>query len=307
MPNLIDYGIQGYHSARFLYLYDQDNNLSLYRFRTYGIGGSASYPLDKFNRIEGSLTWMNLLRENLEYTTSPNQTRSLILPSLSYVHDNTLWGYTSPNNGSRYTVNAIISPKLGSNALDFQTYTFDYRAYTKFWRDYVFVSRFAGGGSFGKNAQKFFIGGTEGWINREFENNELPIHDVEDYAFLSPVLPLRGYNYNIKNGTKFGLVNLELRYPFIRYLVTGGLPIAFQNITGATFLDIGSSWTKDNTYKAFTKDKNGNTITLDLLFGTGFGVRLFIFGLPLKIDVAWSYDLNGFSLPKYYFSLGGDF
>ncbi len=307
LPQMIDWGIQGYHSARFLYNYDSYGNSALYRFRTWGLGLSASLPLDRFNRIEGSLAWMNLLRENLDYSAEPNQNSSLVIPSFSYIHDNTLWGYTAPNNGTRYNINAMFSPHIGPNALDFQTYTFDYRTYTKFWRDYSFVIRYSGGISVGKNAQRFFIGGTDGWINREFENNRIPINSIADYAFLTPALPLRGYNYNVENGTKFALMNYELRYPFIQYLVTGGLPIAFNNITGATFLDVGSSWTDDKAYKGIGKTASGNTVTQDLLVGTGFGLRLIIFGLPLKIDVAWSYTYQNFSPPKYYFSLGGDF
>ncbi|MFA6455263.1 MAG: biopolymer transporter Tol [Bacteroidota bacterium] len=307
LPQLIDYGIQGYHSARFLYLDDPYYGVTLNRFRTYGITGSASMPLDRYNRLEFGVSWMNLLRENLEYAGAPNQRRELVIPSVGFVHDNTLWGYTSPNNGSRYNINAMISPKIGSNSLDFQTYTADYRQYFKFWRTYSFVMRYSGGVSVGKNAQQFFIGGTDGWINREFENGGIPIVNIEDYAFLTPALPMRGFNYNVRNGTKFALMNYELRYPFIQYLVTGGLPISLGNITGATFLDIGSSWTKEKLYRAFGNDSQGNTITQDLLIGTGFGVRMFLFGLPLKIDVAWSYSGSSFSVPKYYFSLGGDF
>ncbi|MFA5834917.1 MAG: biopolymer transporter Tol [Bacteroidota bacterium] len=306
LPAFIDYGVQGYHSARFLYLEDQIG-VNLYRFRTWGISGSASMPLDRFNRFEFGISWMNLLRENLEYSVIPNQRRELLIPSIGYVHDNTLWGYTSPNNGSRYNVNAMVSPKLEKNSLDFQTYTADYRTYFKFWKTYSFVMRYSGGISTGKNAQRFFIGGTDGWINREFENGGIPIVNIEDFAFLTPALPMRGFNYNVKNGTKYALMNYELRYPFIQYLVTGGLPIALGNITGATFLDVGSSWTKEKAFRAFGKDSQGNIATQDLLIGTGMGVRMFLFGLPLKIDVAWSYNGSSFSVPKYYFSLGGDF
>ncbi len=306
LPQMIDYGIIGYHSARFLYLEDYWG-YTLYRFRTYGITGSASYPLDKFNRFEASLSWMNLLRENLDFGSEPQQKRELLLPTIGYVHDNSLWGITAPNNGTRWNVSGMFSPNIGKNALEFQTFTFDYRTYFKFWKDYSFAMRYSGGASVGKNAQRFFIGGTDGWINREFENGGIPINNIEDFAFLTPALPLRGYNYNVKSGTKFALANYELRYPLIRYLVTGGVPIALGNITGATFLDVGSSWTKNKEYKAFGTNSMGNTVTQDLLVGTGFGMRMFLFGLPLKIDVAWSWNYDNFSPPKYYFSLGGDF
>ena len=308
LPAFIDYGAQGYHSARFLYLDDDSIGVSLYRFRTWGVSGTASLPLDRFNRLEFGISWMNLSKENMDFGFDYlRQKRTLIIPTVSYVHDNTLWGYTSPNNGSRYNINAMFSPSLGSNSIDFQTYTADYRRYFKFWKTYSFVMRYSGGISVGKNAQQFFIGGTDGWINREFENGGIPIRNIEDFAFLTPALPLRGYNYNVKNGTKYALMNYELRYPFIQYLVTGGIPIALGNITGATFLDIGSSWTEENMFRGFGKNAEGNTVTQDLLIGTGMGIRMFLFGLPLKMDVAWAYTGEGFSVPKYYFSLGGDF
>ncbi len=307
----IDYGIEGFHSARFLYLYDQTGNVSLYRFQTWGIGLSASYPLDRFNRFDFSLAWLNLSRQNLDDPTldEPTDERNLVMPSISYIHDTSLWGITAPNNGTRYNFTVMFSPALtaGDHSLDFQTYTLDYRTYEKFWRDYSFVIRWAGGVSEGRNAQRFFIGGTDGWINREFANGGIPINNVEDYAFLSPALPMRGFDYNDKNGTKYALMNYELRFPLIRYLVTGGLPIAAQNITGAMFVDIGSSWTEDKAYRFFTKDDDGNYTAEDLLMGTGFGVRIILFGLPLKFDVAWAYNGEAFSIPVYYISLGGDF
>jgi len=306
LPKLIDWGIQGFHSARFLYNYS-DYGISLYRFRTYGVTLSASYPFDRYNRAEGSVSWLNLLRENLDYIAEPNEQRELYIPTFAYVHDNTLWGYTAPVTGTRYNITAMLSPQIGSNAVGFQTFTFDYRNYTRFWNNYSFVMRYSGGASVGKNPQRFFIGGTDGWINRQFENGDIPIYNIEDYAFLTPALPLRGFNYNAKNGTKFALVNYELRYPFIQYLVTGGVPIALNNITGATFLDVGSAWTDNAAYKGIGKSDNNITVTKDLLIGTGFGLRMILFGLPLKIDVAWSYNYDTFSPPKYYFSLGTDF
>ena len=231
------------------------------------------------------------------------------MPQISYIHDTSLWGITAPNNGTRYNFTAMFSPAFtsGDHSLDFQTYTLDYRTYQKFWRDYSFVIRWAGGLSAGRNPQRFFIGGTDGWINREFANGGIPINNVEDYAFLSPALPMRGFDYNDKNGTKYVLMNYELRFPLIRYLVTGGLPIALQNVTGAMFVDVGSSWTDNKAYRFFTKDTLGNYTAEDLLMGTGFGVRIILFGLPLKFDVAWAFNGQAFSIPMYYISLGGDF
>ena len=48
-------------------------------------------------------------------------------------------------------------------------------------------------------------------------------------------------------------------------------------------------------------------ITQDLLIGTGVGMRLFLFGLPIRFDIAWRFRIGSFSEPYYYFALGPDF
>jgi outer membrane protein assembly factor BamA len=228
---------------------------------------------------------------------------------LDYVNDNTLWqgGWFGPNNGSRLNITFYGSFKYNSEALDMQTLTFDYRDYERLFRDVILAARISGGASTGANAQNFFIGGTDGWINRRFENNTIPIVNVEDYAFLTPVLPLRGYDYNRENGTHFGVANFELRFPLVRYLIFGTLPVGFQNILGTVFFDVGSAWTETKQWQAFTTDPDGSTVTKDLLMGTGIGTRLFFFGFPLRIDIAWRFRGTSFSEPYYYFSLGADY
>jgi Tol biopolymer transport system component len=309
LPNRIDYGFQGFHTARFLYLDDQFGNVMLYRFRSWSIGGVASYPIDRFNRLDLSVNWMNLSRDNLDDPTQPSQNRSFIMPTISYVNDNSLWqgAWFAPNNGSRFNATLYGSAKISDEALDVQTLTFDYRSYNRLARDLIFVYRVAGGASYGKDRQRFFIGGTEGWINRRFDQGgAVPIVNVEDYAFLTPVLPVRGYDYNALNGTRFGVTNLELRFPLVRYLILGALPIGFQNMLGAAFIDVGSAWTNTKAWQAFQQTPDGIQ-KKDLLVGTGFGARFFFFGFPLRIDMAWSFNGSSFSQPIWYFSLGPEF
>ena len=310
LPHRIDYGFQAYHTARFLYTNGAPGVTdTLYRFRNWAIGAIASYPIDRFNRLDASLMWMNLSRENLDVSYASTQRRSFILPVLSYVNDNSLWqgGWFAPNNGSRFNATLYGSVKYDNESLDLQTLTFDYRDYNKVLKELVFAFRLSGGISVGENRQYFFIGGTEGWINRRFQGGTIPIVNVEDYAFLTPVFPLRGYDYNAQSGTHFGVANLELRFPLVRYLILGALPIGFQNILGSAFIDVGSAWTDSGRWQAFHRDLSGSTVTKDLLIGTGFGARLFFLGFPLRIDVAWRFDGSGFSEPIYYFSLGADY
>ena len=62
-------------------------------------------------------------------------------------------------------------------------------------------------------------------------------------------------------------MNLEFRIPIIRYLLTGGLPLFFQNILGTAFIDAGSAWDNTGKLQLIGQNENGNTITKDLLLG----------------------------------------
>lgn len=306
LPKRIDYGFEAYHSARFLLIGPNDNALQLYRYRTYGATVSASYPINKFDRFDGAISFNRVTKENLDDPNQEAQHLQFLLPIVTYVHDNTLFGYTAPIRGSRFYLSLLGTPKLGNEGVSFFTAMGDYRTYFKFWDDYNFVFRFNGGMSLGKNPQRFYIGGTDNWINYEVQNNSLPIEDIQDFAFSTPVLPLRGYNYNSRSGSKFALINAELRFPLFKYLVFGPLPLAFQNIQGVAFIDAGSVWTNNKKLQLISS-QDGKPITKDLLLGMGVGMRLFLLYFPLKIDVAWSYDLQKWSRPKYYISLGADF
>ena len=304
LPSRIDYGFQAFHSARFIYIYS-----FLYRFRTYGAALSASYPIDRFQRIDFGLNWLTLTRENLDYPTEEVQRRVLLMPILSYVRDNSVWqgAWFAPNNGSRFNATFYGTPKVGNNGLDMKTFTADYRKYTPITKDFIFASRFSGGLSLGNNRQTFFIGGADGWINYQFKDDEIPIVNVEDYAFFTTVVPLRGYDYNALNGAYYGITNFEFRFPLVKYLIFGAPSFGFSDILGTVFLDMGSAWTDSDKWKAFGKNSDGVTVTRDLLISTGFGMRFGFLGLPLRIDVAWKFNYSGFSEPRYLFSLGADF
>jgi Tol biopolymer transport system component len=306
LPERVDYGIELFHTARFVYL-DRGFFTNLYRFRNFGAVASISYPLNRYYRFDFGLSWLNLSSENLDDPDEDIEDVSYVIPSMSFVQDNVLWGYTSPIDGTRYRIDLFGNPGIGNKRLSFYSITADYRNYSRFWYDYSFVMRFSGGYSGGANSQRFFIGGIENWINRTFSTTGIPIESASDFAFLTAALPLRGFNYAELIGTKYGLVNLELRFPLIRYLVTGALPILFSNILGVAFIDAGTAWNNHNDLQFFTRDSDGNLITKDLLIGTGFGARLYLLYFLLRFDVAWAYNAHKFSQPKFYFSLGTDF
>ncbi len=302
----LNYGIEAFHTARFIYL-DRFGGTDLYRFRNFGAVVSLSYPLNQFYRFEGGLSWLNVSMENLDNPDEALQHVTYIIPTLSFIHDNSLWGYTAPIDGTRYRFDFLGNPGITGKNLTFYSLLGDYRTYFRFWTDYSFAFRASSGYSWGANPQRFFIGGIENWINRSFANNNIPLNSPSDFAFLTAALPLRGYDYAEEIGTKYGLVNMELRFPLIRYLVTGALPVLFSNIMGVAFIDAGAAWNHNRELKLFERDPDKGIISKDFLTGTGLGARIFLLYFLVRFDVAWAYNFDSFSKPRFYISLGADF
>jgi Tol biopolymer transport system component len=305
LENKLDIGVQLMHTARFFYASDGYSS-NLYRYRNLSFSLLGSYPLNRYYRLDLGLSLLNVSSENLDDLTVPSQSAFFITPSIAFVHDNILFGYYSPIEGTRYSLTLFGNPGFNDPARSFGSVLADYRTYLRFFFDNSFVIRLSGGYSAGINPQRFLLGGTDNWLNREFATSDIPINTVDEFAFLSLATPMRGFNLAEKMGSKYMLLNLELRSPIIRYLVTGPLPILFQNILGTLFLDAGTAWNKNSDLKLFGKNDSGNLVTKDLLLGTGFGLR-FNFIFVWRFDVAWSYDMQTFSKPKYYWSIGLDF
>lgn len=302
----INYGLGGYHLAYFFF----DDFWGLIRFRNFGTNFLTSYPFNKFSRVDLSLVWYNVY---LEYLDAPVATEkiSTFLPRLSYVHDTGLWGYTGPVDGTRYSIDLTVSPELGDNSVDFQTVQLDYRKYLMINKDYQFAVRMAGGASFGRNAQRFFLGGIDNWINRKFRGGKR-FDTIEDVFFSEFVTPLRGSIYYDREGDTYFLSNLEFRFPLIEYLGLGFPKIRFFNIRGVMFYDIGTAffrgdkWNDFSTFKGTTRNENGEVVFRDLISGFGTGARIFFLYFLMRIDVAWNFDLNQVSSPIWYISLGAD-
>ncbi len=308
LASRINFGTTLLHTANFLYLYDNvTGNYELNRFQSTIGQLSLSRPFDRFHRLDLNIAYLGISRQNLDNPSDSGSTANAILTSLSYVSDNSLEGYFSPVNGTRYNLTLSYVPKISSAFLGFLTGQFDYRTYLPFLDENVFAFRASGAASVGPNPQKFFMGGVSNWININYSSLNIPISSVGDYAFLTPVFPLRGYEFNTQLGTKYFLVNAEVRFPLVRYFVPGLIPILLDNIEGVIFTDAGSAFDSFSQFKPFMKNGSGGTVTQDLLIGSGFGARVPFLYFVLRFDYAWQYNIEGFHNPIFYFSLGGDF
>ncbi len=304
LPRQTDMGIGAFnYTYFFLTSYG-----SIVRDRNFGFSYYLSRPFDPYRRVDLSLTYLGVDRQDISYGYDLYH-RRVVVTGLQYVRDTALWGYTGPINGQRSLVSLLYSPDIGKYSLDFRTVSFDYRKYYRLAQEFNFVFRLTGGASFGQHEQKFFLGGMDNWINRHFRGDGLRIDDVDDIYFSSFELPLRGTDYYEQIGTRFFLTNLELRFPFIRYFILGVPPMFFSNIRGALFFDLGAAWSKNHDLRMFTKEGDNFMPSLaSPVSGLGLGMRVNLGIFLLRYDLAWRNNLTQtFGKPKSYFSLGAEF
>jgi len=303
LPKIIDYHIGAYHTA---YWFGSTDGF-YYRFRNYGTTFRASYPFSLFSRVEANTNFMFLSKERLEGSDENDLSRALIVPELRYVYDNALgsngFAYLL---GTRFFISLKGSPKLYDEGLEFLVAKTDFRHYYPLtsWINIAF--RFSAGSSIGADPLSFYLGGTENWLNiTSAERSRLPFEKPEDFAFMNLEMPLRGWGINEIRGKNYFLSNLEMRFPLFQALVAGPVPVLIQNVMGAFFVDVGGAW--DDKFKISTKDLWGNEVPKNMVFSSGIGARAYFFGLPIKMDVAWTNNYTSWSKPRYLFSLGFDY
>lgn len=245
-----------------------DPDLFFYE-RSFGGYFVLSYPLSKFRRIEAGVSISNSDKEII-YGYRPRKAL-LVSNSISFVHDNSLWGPTGPLDGSRFIGTLAYTTDIQYSNVTYYTLIGDYRHYFRLSQRSAFASRFEALYNDGKEARRFFMGGS--W-------------------------DLRGYPRWSLRGKKMWLTSQELRFPFIDQVGVrfpfGGVGLgAFR---GALFFDAGNAW--DDVYT-------------QTLASVGGGVRLNIAGvLVLRYDVGKTITDNLSKVQSglfYQFFFGWDF
>jgi hypothetical protein len=307
----IDYAASIFH---FKNLYYNDFNDFFFSDRVYGAQGYVTYPFSRFTRFDLQATQVTVSRENFAPVDSfPDRTTNILFGSAQFVNDAVIWGLTGPVAGQRYMVRFDQSLKAVGSGLDFRSVEFDFRKYWFFWSRYNFAFRAGGGLSGGKDAKVYYIGGTANWIGPSQAKQD--IYGVNDIYINEIVVPVRGYKYFSDSGNRYGIVNLEFRYPFIDYFrLHFPLPITLAQVSGAIFWDMAATWNRDedgsfsDNLRLYDPRSQEPPRGGDVLAGFGFGPRVNLGIFVLRVDLAWGTDLSNTSpKPQWYFSFGAEF
>jgi len=290
------------------------------------------YPLDIFRsfRLTGTLRLDRSFLMATELTTfeqpSVNQQRFGL--KLDYVFDNTLDVAVNIKNGTRYKLSAEIVKKANIDLLDNVTFDFqqgfmtilavDARHYQRLDKHSIFAMRLAAYTSFGSEKVLYFLGAVDNWLFQRF-NNDVPVPQSDEFAYQTLASNLRGFEYNIRNGNNYALLNNELRVPIFKYFSKNIKSNFFNNFQIVSFFDIGTAWQGPTP---FEEESPLNTVYLSnpptvnvkvnyfrdpIVAGYGFGIRSIIFGYFFRLDYAWGIETRVVQKPIFYFSLSKDF
>jgi hypothetical protein len=281
---------------------------------TFAFRGTASYRNDKhvFLAIDApSLTYPDIIQHwgSLKAEAIYDNTRKRAV--------NILFGTRAKAFGEYYR-------QLNMAKSDMFVVGVDFRKYTRIHRELIWANRFAASTSFGSTKLLYYLGGVDNWMGYLFNNVTMfdyntPVTPNQNYSFQSLATNMRGFSQNARNGNSFALINSEIRWPVIRYIVGHPLKSNLLNsIQLVGFGDIGSAWTGlspwegENGYDNSTITNGPVTVILDsnrspVIAGVGFGARAQLLGYFVRADWAWGIE-GQYILPRiFYLSFSLDF
>ncbi len=256
------------------------------------------HPRSVFERFEfglgGTYITRDLITESLNYVTQEfrrdtDRLRTLVLarPSVAWVYDNALFGFTGPTAGRRLRVE--YGRYFGD--LELNNVVFDVRQYWSLGGRFGFATQLRSLWRSGPDAGQFplFWGGPyfiRGYDGGSFSRGECEASWDRVQSGEPTACPVRDQLI----GSSFALATFEFRFPVINWLDLGFVPIGFPPIDGALFVETGLAWMPGNTL-LFKRDAGENPWTVRApVSSAGASLRMNVFYAVLRLDYAFPFN-----------------
>ncbi len=282
-----------------------------------------TWPFNKVFKIRGTFLYRN---EN--YVLAGPDELALKYPNTNYnwggfkaqfIYDATKdWGLNLLE-GTRFIVFGEYNQNMEELKGNLLVFGFDYRNYKRINRQLIWANRLAGSTNIGTEKLLYYMGGTDNWIFRKFEQNT-PIDFSQNWIYQTLATNMRGFKQNARNGNNFIVFNSELRMPVFRYLLNRPIKSELvNNFQLVAFGDVGTAWSGFNPWDEdnvlYTKYVTSGPMRIKVQYekepiigGLGFGGRTKLLGYFVKGDLAWGFEDRKFKkTPMFYFSLSLDF
>lgn len=253
--------------------------------------GAAIYPINQFKRVELGLRLTNItesallsqteLTTGLYYDSTVNLASiTYVQPTIAYVKDNALFGYTSYFYGTRYRFE--VSPAFGG--WQFTQLLGDYRHYQMIAFPFSFAFRGMALARLGRDGGNFpmYIGSPDlvrGYTYASYSTSECSAPTTSSYSGCPELDQLIG--------TRAAVFNAEFRFPLTRNLVLGFLPVGFPPIEAALFYDAGIAWNANSQVHLSRPATPDLAVDRWPMTSWGVGIRVNLFGFTvLRVDYA---------------------
>ena len=275
------------------------------------------YPLSRFQRLEGGLHITNVEDAVLDYTQPFDPTTGLatenpftnktinsetgfVQPSLAWVYDNSIAGYTGPFLGRRSRIE--LAPTIGG--WRYLQGTVDFRRYDHLVGPFSLATRALYFGRTGRDADRFqmYLGYPDlirGWTAGSFDRNECLTQTVVD-----PTSQTGCAQLDQLLGTSIGVFNAELRFPILSQQYMHWLPNLFPPIEGALFFDAGVAWNGSSQFQWNRPDGVSPVDVRTPLKSVGLSIKINALGfMVVRFDYAKPLNRPGVS-PYWTISFG---
>jgi hypothetical protein len=241
------------------------------------------YPLNTFNRLEGSVDFINIREEYLSVNYYGGVRDAETLGSYTFgqamtawVHDSALYTMNGPIGGQRWRLQ--LSRTVGQ--WDALTTLVDFRKYVPVNRRGTLAWRTMAGGLFADTGEgyPFRVGGPT---------------------------TVHGTDYGQMYGSNLVIQNLEFRYPLLPWL-----PLQWDFLQGAVFADAGAVWEPGFTAEWLAPDDpllsgSAQSVIFNSIVGAvGAGVRANLGYFTIFVDYAWPTDSKRFGNGRIQFTIG---
>lgn len=300
----------------------------VFRYEKANLRLGATYPLSAYLAVEGSAAFYSLTQQdlNLRRPERRDDNDQLVSASVALRYDKTQQkqGFYTRGFAADFSVESMYS--LGMTDFTFHTARLQLRHYLPVHKQIVLATQLNSSVSVDQNRQQYYMGGVQDWMVGVFfddaggpipSNNDLN-DELNRFSFQEFATPVRGFRFNSRRGSKYVLVNSELRIPITRLLKHSLHSGALYNLEWIPFIDAGTVWDQGNPFSQKNPTDTQiigsppvtvllQTLKSPFVFGFGSGLRTNIVGYSLRMDLAWGIDDNTLKQPVLSISMAKNF
>jgi hypothetical protein len=316
------------------------NTIGVLNTKTNLVESKFTYPFNQLNSLRIKFGFRNdrfiIKSTDIFNLNAANSSQNWLYNRVEFVHDHTLKVAKNIQYGFRANVycefqkefptredtvlNQSVQLPIFNNSY-LMLWGVDARHYQKVYKTVIWANRFAYSTSVGPRKMIYYLGGTDGMLYPQFNENTI-INTENNYAFQSLAVNMHGFEQNIRNGNSFAVINSELRVPvfsaFSRRELKSSLLENFQLVG---FFDIGTAWegvspfgqgniaqeVRQNTPVNPTAIARVDVYKKPVVMGFGTGFRIELIGYFMRADIGWGYDTGKVNNARFQFALGYDF